>query len=76
MTNKMILGKADAMEEYLAKSACRAAVKANDILSNNEISILLSQLSKDNQVLLCPHGRPIVVKITDKEIEKWFKRIV
>ncbi len=76
MTNKLIIDKSSAMEEYLAKSACRAAVKANDILSNSEISALLTQLSHDNQVLLCPHGRPIVVKITDKDIEKWFKRIV
>ncbi len=76
MTNKLIIDKSSAMQEYLAKSACRAAVKANDILSNSEISALLAQLSHDNQVLLCPHGRPIVVKITDKDIEKWFKRIV
>ncbi len=76
ITNRLIINKADAIEDYLARSACRAAVKANDILSNLEISTLLNMLSKDNQVLLCPHGRPIVIKVTDKEIEKWFKRIV
>lgn len=76
ISNKLILSKSDTIEDYLARSACRAAVKANDILSNSEISTLLKMLSKDNQVLLCPHGRPVVIKITDKEIEKWFKRIV
>lgn len=76
INNNLIIKKTDLMEEYLAKSACRSAVKANDNLSYNEIEILLNLLSKENQVLLCPHGRPIVLKITNTEIEKWFKRLV
>ena len=76
INNNLIIKKTDLMEEYLAKSACRSAVKANDNLSYNEIEILLNLLSKENQVLLCPHGRPIVLKITNNEIEKWFKRLV
>ena len=68
--------KTDMLEDYLARSACRAAVKANDILTDIEIKSILSMLNNDHQVLLCPHGRPVVVKISDKEIEKWFKRIV
>ena len=42
----------------------------------NEIDILLNQLFTKNQVLLCPHGRPIAIRINKNEIEKWFKRIV
>ena len=66
----------DILEDYIARFACRSAIKANDIISNLEIEKLLNDLNKNNQVLLCPHGRPIIVKISNKEIEKWFKRIV
>lgn len=76
INNNISLKKTDLMEEYLAKSACRSAVKANDILSRGEVDILLNQLSTPDQVLLCPHGRPIVLRITHTEIEKWFKRLV
>lgn len=74
--NKLVMNKPSALNDYLAKSACKAAVKANDKLSDSEIDILLNQLFKENQVLLCPHGRPIVVEIKKTDIEKWFKRIV
>lgn len=76
ISGNLSIKKTDLMEDYLAKSACRSAVKANDILSSNEIDILLNQLSTPDQVLLCPHGRPIVLRITNTEIEKWFKRLV
>ena len=76
LNTNLNIKKTDLMEEYLAKSACRSAVKANDTLSYNEIEILLNNLSNKDQVLLCPHGRPIVLKITNTEIEKWFKRLV
>lgn len=56
--------------------ACKSAVKGGDKLSENEINALLSRLETETEVLLCPHGRPIVVEITKKQIEKWFKRIV
>ena len=74
--NKLIFSKNDTIRDYIAKSACKSAVKGKDKLSNNEIEYLLNQINKDGQVLLCPHGRPIVVSISEKEIEKWFKRIV
>lgn len=75
--NKNInLTKSDILKEYLERSACRSAVKANDILSKQEIEILLNMLNQNNQILQCPHGRPVIIEITDKEIEKWFKRIV
>ena len=76
INNKLVMSNNQVLQDYIAKSACKAAVKANDILSEMEIKILLTMLSKDNQVLLCPHGRPIILKITKKDIEKWFKRIV
>lgn len=73
--DNLITSKAEILKDYLAKSACRAAVKGNDILSDNELKYLI-KLLKETKVLLCPHGRPIVITVSDKEIEKWFKRIV
>ena len=66
----------DIMEDYLAKVACRAAIKANDVIENSEIEEMIAQMNKNNTILLCPHGRPIVIKITKNELEKFFKRIV
>lgn len=74
--NKLIISKNDTIRDYLAKSACKSAVKGKDVLSKNEIDCLLKKITSDTQVLLCPHGRPIIVSVSNKEIEKWFKRIV
>ena len=76
VNNRFVMKKTDIMHDYLAKSACRAAVKANDILCDEEIKVLLTNISNKDQVLLCPHGRPIILKITKNDIEKWFKRLV
>ena len=75
ISNDVVTNKAEILKDYLAKSACKSAVKGNNILSNNELQYLINLL-KDTKVLLCPHGRPIVITISEKEIEKWFKRIV
>ena len=56
--------------------ACKSAIKGGDDLSKDEIKILLKDMGDNNVVLFCPHGRPVLVRITKKEIEKWFKRIV
>ena len=76
LDTKYIADKESFMREYIAKTACKSAVKANDRLSEREINSLVEHLNDPNQVLLCPHGRPVVVNIKQKEIEKWFKRIV
>lgn len=62
------------VRDKLAQKACKAAVKAGDELSLNEIRTLLSFMKRST--LRCPHGRPIVVKFTKTDVEKWFKRIV
>ncbi len=66
----------DAIKDKLARHACRSAVKAGNRLSEEEIKILISQLMKKDRILLCPHGRPVCVKLSKLEIEKMFKRIV
>lgn len=66
-----------AKKERLMQSACKAAVKGEiDDLSQSEIEALLAEMSALNITLFCPHGRPIAVCFSKKEIEKWFKRIV
>ncbi len=63
------------LKEKIAQKACKSAVKAGDKLSNENIEFLLGLL-KGNLGLKCPHGRPVAVKISRMEIDKWFKRIV
>lgn len=66
----------EALKNKIARHACRSAVKAGNKLSNGEIDVLLKSFKDNRNVLLCPHGRPIVVAFKKTEIEKWFKRIV
>ena len=63
------------LTEKIAQKACKSAIKAGDRLSDLEIKTLTQKLN-ENLGLKCPHGRPVVVKITRMEIDKWFKRIV
>lgn len=63
------------LHEKIASKACKAAIKSGKTLSQNEIDALLKAMNED-MTLRCPHGRPVSVKITRTEIDKWFKRIV
>lgn len=60
----------------IASLACRAAVKANDTLSMDEMKKLLYDLRFLNDPFHCPHGRPTILKFTTYQIDKMFKRIV
>ncbi len=60
--------------EYVARAACRAAVKAHDALPPAAAEELLRQLGECRQGTLCPHGRPTMITITLREIEKRFAR--
>ncbi len=64
------------IKHFLATSACKAAVKAGQELNQTEIDTLLDQFNSSKTTLLCPHGRPICVKIQKTDIDKWFKRIL
>lgn len=55
-------------------TACRAAVKSGDRLGDAELYELMKKVFSDNSVRYCPHGRPVVVEITRKELEKLFMR--
>lgn len=65
----------DVKYDKIASTACKAAVKANDKLSDVEILSLLDELRYIDEPFTCPHGRPTIVKYSLKEIEKSFKRI-
>ncbi|MFA5006401.1 MAG: DNA mismatch repair endonuclease MutL [Candidatus Izemoplasmatales bacterium] len=65
-----------AVRDELAKSlACKRSIKANRYINEGEVRTLLSELAKCEHPYTCPHGRPIIVRIGVREIEKWFKRI-
>ena len=61
--------------EIAAGLACRAAIKINMILAPEKMRWLIDELLKCNNPATCPHGRPIILRITAKEIEKAFQRI-
>lgn len=66
----------DALILSLATAACKAAVKGHDHLHDIEIKGLLEDLATLKDPYHCPHGRPILIRLSEKEIEKEFKRIV
>ncbi|MCR5553365.1 MAG: DNA mismatch repair endonuclease MutL [bacterium] len=66
----------DLVKDELMQLACKSAIKGGYDLSEGEIEKLYSMLGKEKVALFCPHGRPIVVRITKNEMDKWFKRIV
>ena len=65
----------DLLIEKIAQKACKSAIKSGDQLSELELNTLLNVLKQDLG-LKCPHGRPVAIRITRMEIDKWFKRIV
>lgn len=60
----------------IATMACKAAVKANDSLNNMEMEKLINDLRYIDDPFHCPHGRPVIIKFTNYELEKKFRRIV
>ena len=61
-------------DEVVKMMACKAAVKAGDRLTSEEMKALVLELQRTPNVHTCPHGRPVVVKITEKELAKMFHR--
>ncbi len=63
-------------DELLYGIACKAAVKANKKLSDQEIEALINELVDLHEPKTCPHGRPLYITVNKKDLEKMFKRIV
>jgi DNA mismatch repair protein MutL len=58
-----------------ASIACHAAIKINMPLEQNKMEWLLAELARTECPMTCPHGRPVVLKYSVKEIQRAFKRI-
>jgi len=65
----------DALQRIAATTACHAAVKANDRLTYEKMAHILSELRATAYSTVCPHGRPVMLRLTRREIEKNFDRI-
>ncbi|MGB6430998.1 MAG: DNA mismatch repair endonuclease MutL [Candidatus Acidiferrales bacterium] len=66
----------DSLQEKIAAStACRAAIKINMALDQTKMEWLLDELARTEAPMSCPHGRPIVLRYSTREIERAFKRI-
>lgn len=70
------LNVADIRNEIAILLACKHSIKANHFIDHIEVDAILTDLGRCNNPFTCPHGRPIFVKITLQDIEKWFKRVV
>jgi DNA mismatch repair protein MutL len=55
--------------------ACHAAVKANDPLTAEKMAHILDELRQTAYSTICPHGRPVMLRLTRREVEKNFQRI-
>lgn len=66
----------DLIAEKVASMSCKAAVKGNSRLSRAEVEVLIADLLKLENPYHCPHGRPTIISMTKRELEKKFKRIV
>lgn len=56
-------------------AACRAAIKAGEVLTMRQMQILLKELSETAMPYTCPHGRPCMIRFDVKDLDKMFKRI-
>jgi DNA mismatch repair protein MutL len=65
----------DVLKRLAALTACHAAVKANDRLTQEKMVFLLEELRRTEYSTVCPHGRPVVLRLSRQEIEKRFERI-
>lgn len=62
-------------ERICARAACRAAVKAGDHLTTEEMQRLVDQLMQTHELLRCPHGRPTTLHLTREQIDRQFGRL-
>ena len=72
--NKVKVSSLDIRLNAIATIACKASIKANHSLSENDMMNLVKNLLKCENPNTCPHGRPTMLKYTNYELEKFFKR--
>ena len=75
LLDSMANGEALSWEEKIAQSlACHSAVKAGDLLTDDEMKELVKQLERTEQPRTCPHGRPTVVLLSSYQLKKEFAK--
>ena len=65
----------EALKRIAATMACHAAVKANYALTAEKMAHILDELRQTAYSTICPHGRPVMLRLTRREVEKNFQRI-
>jgi DNA mismatch repair protein MutL len=65
----------DALQRIAATMACHAAVKAHDPLTPEKMRYLIEELRRTAYSTICPHGRPVMLRLGRRELEKQFQRI-
>ncbi|GGA24761.1 DNA mismatch repair endonuclease MutL [Paenibacillus physcomitrellae] len=74
--NERTIDLAKLREKSSILVSCKASIKANQKLTEDEANTLLKRLAACRQPYTCPHGRPIVVSFTSYDLEKLFKRVM
>jgi DNA mismatch repair protein MutL len=64
----------EALRRIAATTACHAAVKANDRLTPEKMTYILAELRRTAYSTVCPHGRPVMLRVTREELERRFER--
>ena len=62
-------------EQVLITASCKMAVKAGDPMSHEEMKVLLEDLMQTTNPFMCPHGRPIIVSLSNWELDRKFRRV-
>jgi len=74
------LGKARSIQEkkdeIIHLAACHSSIRAGETLSQKRMAKLVEELHEVDNPFTCAHGRPIIIRMTQKELEKLFKRVV
>ncbi len=68
--------KAELFDEALHTMACKASIRANENNDISELTWLADRVLNDRAIRYCPHGRPVLIQISKRQIEKYFGRIV
>lgn len=78
MADKLINNRTpepDCIDDFFHTVACKAAVKAGMVTSLTEMQKLCNRVLGDPDIVSCPHGRPVTVRLTKYELDKMFKRV-
>lgn len=66
----------DLVDELFHSIACKSAIKANDYNDIRELEKLVDMIFFNEEIRYCPHGRPVMIKLTKRDIEKQFRRVL